>query len=47
MAKVLLGLLFLFSLPNDVPLLEEGKGTTLRKQTASSQELKVVSYNIR
>ncbi len=47
MAKVLLGLLFLFSLPNDVPLLEEGKGTTLRKQTASSQEIKVVSYNIR
>ena len=47
MAKVLLILLLVFSLPSDGPLLEEGKGTTLRKQTASSQELKVVSYNIR
>jgi endonuclease/exonuclease/phosphatase family metal-dependent hydrolase len=47
MAKVFLVLLVLFSLPTDVPLLEEGKGTTVRKQTSSPQEIKVVSYNIR
>jgi endonuclease/exonuclease/phosphatase family metal-dependent hydrolase len=47
MAKVFLFLLLLFTLPSDVPLLEEGKGTTLRKQTTASQEIKVVSYNIR
>lgn len=47
MARLFLVLLLLFTLPNDVPLLEEGKGTTLRKQTSSSQEIKVVSYNIR
>ena len=47
MAKVFIFLLFLFALPTDVPLLEEGKGTTVRKQTSSSQEIKVVSYNIR
>lgn len=45
--KVFLFLLLLFTLPSDVPLLEEGKGTTLRKKTASSQEIKLVSYNIR
>lgn len=47
MAKVFLVLLLLFSLPTDVPLLESGKGTTLRKQTSAPQEIKVVSYNIR
>ena len=31
----------------DVPLLESGQATTLRKQTSSSGEIKVVSYNIR
>ena len=46
MAKVFLLFLFLFG-PSDVPLLEEGKGTNLRKQTPTPQELKVVSYNIR
>ena len=46
MAKVFLLFLFLFG-PSDVPLLEEGKGTNLRKQTASPQEIKIVSYNIR
>ena len=47
MAKVFLLFLFLFNLPNDLPLLEEGKGTTVRKQTSTPQEIKVVSYNIR
>ena len=47
MAKVFLILLFLLRLPTDVPLLEEGKGVTLRKQTSAPQEIKVVSYNIR
>jgi len=46
MAKVFLLFLFLFG-PSDVPLLEEGKGTNLRKQTSTPQEIKVVSYNIR
>src|SRR5688500_5446212 len=46
MAKVLLLFLFLFG-PSDVPLLEEGKGTNLRKPTSVPQEIKVVSYNIR
>ena len=46
MAKVFLFLLAL-SLPTDATLLEEGKGTTIRRQTSSSQEIKVVSYNIR
>ena len=46
MAKVFLLFLFLFG-PSDVPLLEEGKGTNLRKQTTAPQEIKVVSYNIR
>lgn len=45
-------LLFLFcfqpaDLPTDVPLLESGKGTTLRKPTTKPDEIKVVSYNIR
>ena len=46
MAKVFMFLLFVRP-ANDVPLLEEGKGTTVRKQTSSPQEIKVVSYNIR
>ena len=46
MAKVFLLFLFLFG-PSDVPLLEEGKSTNLRKQTSTPQEIKVVSYNIR
>ena len=45
-------LLFLFffqplDAPTDVPLLESGKGTTLRKPTTTPDEIKVVSYNIR
>jgi endonuclease/exonuclease/phosphatase family metal-dependent hydrolase len=47
MIKIILVLLFLLAQPSDVPLLEEGKGTTVRKQTSASQEIKVVSYNIR
>lgn len=47
MPKVVLVLLLLFSLPTDPPLMEEGKGTTVRKQTSAPQEIKVVSYNIR
>ncbi|HET9789477.1 MAG TPA: endonuclease/exonuclease/phosphatase family protein, partial [Pyrinomonadaceae bacterium] len=47
MAKVFLFLLLALSLPTDATLLEEGKGITIRKQTSSSQEIKVVSYNIR
>ena len=46
MAKVFLLFLFLFG-PSDVPLLEEGKGTNLRKQTSVPHEIKIVSYNIR
>jgi len=46
MAKVFLLFLFLFG-PSDVPLLEEGKSTNLRKQTSTPQEIKVISYNIR
>ena len=47
MTIVFLVLLFLFHLPSDVPLLEEGKAATVRKQTSTPQEIKVVSYNIR
>jgi endonuclease/exonuclease/phosphatase family metal-dependent hydrolase len=44
----LLVVLFLScSQPSDVPLLESGKGATLRKPASPSNELKVVSYNIR
>jgi endonuclease/exonuclease/phosphatase family metal-dependent hydrolase len=46
MPKVLL-LLFLLCPHSDETLLECGKGTTLRQQTAAPNELKVVSYNIR
>ncbi len=39
---------FIF-LPNDTPLLESGKGATVREQTATAppSEIKVISYNIR
>ena len=51
MAIVFLVLLFLFNFAtgtaSDVPLLEEGKAATVRKQTAAPPEIKVVSYNIR
>ena len=48
MIKALLLVLFLVFHPaNDVPLLESGKGTTVRKHTAASGEFKIVSYNIR
>ena len=47
MAKLFFILPLLFYLPMDVSLLEAGQGTTLRKQTAATQEIKVVSYNIR
>ena len=47
MAIVFLALLFLLNVSNDVPLLEEGKAATVRKQTPTPQEIKVVSYNIR
>jgi len=47
MAIIFLALLFLLNVSNDVPLLEEGKAATVRKQTATPQEIKVVSYNIR
>src|SRR5687768_16623671 len=47
MAIVFLVLLFLLHLPNDVSLLEEGKAATVRKQTSTPEEIKVVSYNIR
>ena len=46
---ILLVLLSLLFLQNDVPLLESGQGTNVRKQTATSapSEIKVISYNIR
>lgn len=47
MAKIFLVLLLLFGLPTDVPLLEAGKGASLRKQASAPPEIKVVSYNIR
>ena len=39
--------LFLFFPPFDATLLESGKGATLRKQTSTPPEIKIVSYNIR
>jgi endonuclease/exonuclease/phosphatase family metal-dependent hydrolase len=45
--KIFLLFLFLFSPGNDVSLLESGQGTTIRKQTAATAEIKVISYNIR
>ncbi len=47
MIKALLLLFFLVFSGSDETLLESGKGTTLRKQTATPSEVKVVSYNIR
>jgi len=47
MLKPLLILLCLLLPHSDVPLLESGKATTLRKQTSTPAELKVLSYNIR
>jgi endonuclease/exonuclease/phosphatase family metal-dependent hydrolase len=48
MTKILLlVLLFLLHPGTDVTLLESGKGTTLRKQTSSPSEVKIVSYNMR
>ena len=47
MAKVLLVLFVLLYPHNDVPLLESGKGATVRKQTPAPTEIKVISYNIR
>lgn len=47
MAKVFLVLFFLLYPHNEVPLLEEGKATTARKQSAPPVEIKVISYNIR
>ena len=44
---VLVVFLFLFFPPSDTTLLESGKATTLRKQTYTPQEIKIVSYNIR
>src|ERR1044072_6237374 len=46
-AKTLL-ILFCLLIPRlDVPLLESGQATTLRKPAATPAELKVLSYNIR
>jgi len=47
MTMLLVVFLFLFFPPFDATLLESGKGATLRKQTATPPEIKIVSYNIR
>src|ERR1041384_1296919 len=48
MAKVFLALFFFLSYPlNEVPLLEEGKAATVRKQAPPSGDVKVITYNIR
>jgi endonuclease/exonuclease/phosphatase family metal-dependent hydrolase len=47
MIRALLVLLFFLHVPADGPLLESGKGKTLRKPTAAPSEIKIVSYNIR
>src|SRR6185369_9613360 len=44
---VLLLLLSLLVGHNDTPLLESGQATTIRKQTSTPTEIKVISYNIR
>ena len=44
---VLLLVAFSLSAGNDVPLLESGKGATLRKHASLPTEIKVISYNIR
>ena len=45
--KLLLVVLCLLFPLADIPLLESGQGTTLRKQTSTPAELKILSYNIR
>ena len=45
--KLLLVLLCLLFPLTDESLLESGQGTTLRKQTSTPAELKILSYNIR
>ena len=45
--KLLLLLLCLIIPSHDVSLLESGQATTLRQQTSTPTEIKVVSYNIR
>ena len=45
--KLLLVVLCLLLPRTDVPLLESGQGTTLRKQTSTPAEIKILSYNIR
>jgi endonuclease/exonuclease/phosphatase family metal-dependent hydrolase len=47
MMKLLLVLLFALLPHIDTSLLESGKGATIRQQTASPTEIKVLSYNIR
>ena len=47
MIRALLVLLFLLLPRADVPLLESGKGETIRKATSTTGEIKIVSYNIR
>ena len=47
MIRTILVFLFLLLPRTDVPLLESGKGETLRKPTAAANEIKIVSYNIR
>jgi hypothetical protein len=47
MANVFLVLFFLLYPHTNEPLLEEGKGTTVRKQAPPSGQIKVISYNIR
>ena len=45
--NILLVILSLFILHNDTSLLESGQATTLRKQTSTPTEIKIISYNIR
>jgi endonuclease/exonuclease/phosphatase family metal-dependent hydrolase len=47
LSKVFLVLFCLMYPRSDGSLLEEGKATTVRKQTPASGEIKVISYNIR
>ena len=47
MIRALLVFFFLLPVPADGPLLESGKGETLRKPAAAASEIKIVSYNIR
>ena len=47
MIRALLVLLSLLHPPADGPLVESGRGETLRTPTSATSELKIVSYNIR